>query len=298
MATTVPSDPTSNAGKLTQRGRERAREDEVYHSVIVKRVDTARRHPDDILEHAIEEGVEQLQRPRSSLFLSAIAGGVMVSFSALAVAVMTQATMGMAAPMQRLLQGLVYPLGFIICIMASTELFTEHTATAVYPVLDRRSGLRALVGLWAVVLAGNLLGALGGAGMLTLADGVVGAREGYLQLADHVAHAPTGPMFASSVLAGSLMALGAWLIYATRPGPSQLALVFSVTFLIGVGGLHHSIAGSAELFAGVWLGGGYTPLTVLRAIGIAALGNLVGGSVLVAILNYGHVRESQTLPEA
>ena len=161
------SEPFSESGKLTRRGRERAQEDQTYHSVIVKRVDTARRHADDILEHAIDEGVEQLDRRRRSLFLSAIAGGAMVSFSAMAVAVMTLATVGLSQPVQRLFQGLVYPLGFIICIMASTELFTEHTATAVYPVLDGRRSVRSLVTLWIVVLAGNLLGALGAAGTVS-----------------------------------------------------------------------------------------------------------------------------------
>ncbi|MEQ9323592.1 MAG: hypothetical protein RIF41_30800, partial [Polyangiaceae bacterium] len=87
MAASPTSEPRDE-GKLTRRGRERAEEDHAYQSVIVKRVDTARRHADDILEHAIEEGVEQLERRRSSLFLSAIAGGATVSFSAMAVAVM------------------------------------------------------------------------------------------------------------------------------------------------------------------------------------------------------------------
>lgn len=54
----------------------------------------------------------------------------------------------------------------------------------------------------------------------------------------------------SALLAGWLMALGAWLVLATPPTVSQLASIYVVTFLIGLGGLHHSIAGSAEALSG------------------------------------------------
>jgi hypothetical protein len=46
----------------TDRGIERREEDSDFVPVIVKRNDEALRHPDDILEKAIEEGVEQQNR--------------------------------------------------------------------------------------------------------------------------------------------------------------------------------------------------------------------------------------------
>ena len=55
-----------------ERSKERTRESQEYASVIVKRVDETFRHPDDILEKAIDEGVEQLARPSMSLFMSCL----------------------------------------------------------------------------------------------------------------------------------------------------------------------------------------------------------------------------------
>ena len=33
------------------------------------------------------------------------------------------------------------------------------------------------------------------------------------------------------------------------------------------------------------------------SFGLAVLGNLIGGSLFVAVLNYGHIRKSQTVSE-
>lgn len=46
----------------TQREKEREKEDNDYMPVIVKRTDEALRHPDDILEKAIKDGIEQQDR--------------------------------------------------------------------------------------------------------------------------------------------------------------------------------------------------------------------------------------------
>jgi hypothetical protein len=53
----------------TEREVEREEEDRDFVPVIVKRTDEALRHPDDILENAIVEGLEQLERRSLSLFL-------------------------------------------------------------------------------------------------------------------------------------------------------------------------------------------------------------------------------------
>jgi formate/nitrite transporter FocA (FNT family) len=180
--------------------------------------------------------------------------------------------------------------------MSGTELFTEHTATAVYPVLDRCAGVRPLLRLWLLVGSGNLLGTLASAGLLTLADPVVGAQAGYLDIASHALTVRPVPLLASSLLAGWLMALGAWLILATPPTVSQLLSIYIVTFLIGLGGLHHSIAGAAEMFTAYLIAEQFSLGQVLRFLGFALLGNLIGGSLFVAGLNYAHIRQSRATP--
>lgn len=290
--------PESDERPVTERGKSKAREDAEFLPVIVKRIDEARRHPDDTLEIAIKEGYEQLRRPLLSLALSSIAAGLILGFSAMAVAVVTTTMANFGLPMlTRILTAMAYPLGFVVCIKSGTELFTEHTATAVYPVLDQRASVWSLLRLWVVVLAGNLIGTAGSAFLLTLAETVIGAREGYIEIGRHLVEFGSLPLLVSSTLAGWLMALGAWLICATPPNVSPISSVYIVTFLIGLGGLHHSIAGSAEMFTALSLSTDFTIGEVVRFIGLAVIGNLIGGSLFVAALNYGHIRQSQRIDE-
>jgi formate/nitrite transporter FocA (FNT family) len=127
---------------------------------------------------------------------------------------------------------------------------------------------------------------------------VVRARPGYVRVGLHLIEVPTPTLLVSAVLAGALMALGAWLILSTPPTFSQLASVWVVTFIIGLGDLHHAIAGSVEVFCALLMSQEITPLATVRFLALALLGNLVGGSLFVAVLNYAHIRRSQALDDA
>ena len=93
----------------------------------------------------------------------------------------------------------------------------------------------------------------------------------------------------ASIFGGWLVALIAWLVAASRDTISQIFFIFSLAFLIPAAGLTHCIAGSSEFLISVfsgkeswaeYLGGFLLPTT---------LGNIVGGVVLVTLLNYGQV---------
>ena len=88
----LPDDQETQDQSKTEREIERQEEDRE----IVKRTDESLRHPDDILENAIAEGLEQLERRTLSLFLSAMAAGLILGFTAMSVAVVETWAMSMA----------------------------------------------------------------------------------------------------------------------------------------------------------------------------------------------------------
>ncbi len=194
----------------------------------------------------------------------------------------------------RFVTALVYPLGFIICIMSGTNLFTEHTATAVYPILDKKEPFRKLLRIWAIIIIGNLVGTFLSAYLIHLAEPVIGAKMGYITVAHHLIKYPPEAIFISAVLAGWLMAQGGWLIQALPSSSGQILTIYIVTFIIGIGGLHHSIAGSAEVFTAAMLGD-INIENILKFLGAAIFGNLIGGSFFVAILNYGHIKKTRSV---
>lgn len=273
----------------SDRGKERRFESDHYQQVIVKRIDETFRHADDILQLAIHEGKSQIERPKLGLLLSSVAAGMMIGFTVLAVAVMAS-ILGDLEGINRVLVALVYPLGFVLCILSRTQLFTEHTATAVYPLLDGAVGITGVLKLWLIVILGNLFGGFVIASLLNSAESVIHAKEGYVLIANHVLEYDSASLFVSAILAGWLMAIAAWTILSTHSTTSQILCIYVATFLIGIGGLHHSIAGSVELFIGFLMSPTIEISRIVPVIGVILLGNAVGGSVFVAMLNYGHIR--------
>ncbi len=278
----------------TDREQTRQSEDDAYVPVIIKRTDETRRHPDDALETAIEEGLEQLSRPPLSLLLSAVAAGLIVGFSPMAVAVVqtTALEQELSPYLQRLSMAVVYPLGFIMCILSGAQLFTEHTATALYPVLDRKASVQSLLKLWFVVVVGNLAGAAISALLLYAGNDVIKAEIGFVAIGHHLVDFANQSLLVSATLAGWLMAMGAWLACSSPRTIAQITVIYIATFLIGLGGLHHSIAGSVEIFAALLFGTEFTVGQAIRFVSIALIGNLFGGSCFVALLNYAYIRRT------
>jgi formate/nitrite transporter FocA (FNT family) len=281
------------AGEETERQIERKREDEQFVPVVVKRQDQTLRHPDDVLRTAIREGHEQSKRGVLSLFLSGVSAGAILGFAAMAVGVASSIALDRSAEPERFLLALVYPLGFVLCLMSGTQLFTEHTALAVYPVLDRCVPPTSLARVWTTVLAGNVAGCALGAVLLALAEGVVEGADGYAYVAEHLLGYTPFQTLMSAVLAGWLMALGGWLLMSTPHDVSRIIVIYVTTFLIGLGGLHHSIVGTSELLVAGMTGAAIGLSEAFVTIGLAVLGNLVGGALFVAVLNYGHIRQTQ-----
>lgn len=194
--------PAKETGDVvTSRKKERRREDDEYLPVIIKRTDERRRHPDDTLENAIEEGLEQINRPALSLNLSSFAAGLIVGFSPMAVAVVTTAMHGVEPVLlTRIATAFVYPLGFVICVLSGAQLFTEHTATAVYPLLDRKVSIWRVLRLWLLVIMGNLTGAACSGWLLMMADEVVGSKVGYVEIGHHLVGFSSGALLVSAML--------------------------------------------------------------------------------------------------
>lgn len=245
------------------------------------------------LEQQMSEAEEQLDRSSLGLGLSSLTAGLDLGFSGFLMAVvLTLLSTVASAPIRELVAANAYTAGFIFVFIGRSELFTEHTTIAVLPVLAGRASIGRLLRVWGIVLTANLIGAAAFAGFIAYLGPELGVidrtvfEEIAKPLLDHSWHV----MFLSAILAGWLMGLLAWLTAAARDTMSQILLVWLTTLVIGLGKLHHSIAGTVEVlmavFAGVGPGWGDWGWFLLWAVP----GNAVGGTVLVAALKYGHIR--------
>ena len=249
--------------------------------------------PKEILQSEIHEGLEVLHRTTIGLFISGLSAGLDLGFSVLLMGVMwTQARNHMPDPIVHLLVANMYAVGFIFVVMGRSELFTEQTTLAVLPVLNKNASLGSLLWLWIVVYISNLIGAAIFARLVTIVGPALGdiAPEAFGEIAHRVvAHGNTA-LFLSAVLAGWLMGLLSWLVAASRDTISQIVIVWLITTAIGFAGLHHVVAGSIELFAAMFAHQGVNASEAARVLFWATLGNIVGGTVFVAVIKYGHAK--------
>jgi formate/nitrite transporter FocA (FNT family) len=245
----------------------------------------------DIYERVKREAGEELARPVSALMFSGLFAGASVGFGALASAAATAGLAG--ADSARLVGAVVFPVGFIIVIIGRAQLFTENTLYPVTLVLDERRHLRATLRLWVVVLGANLVGAALLALLVTKTTAL--APDVVSQVADNGHRATVGSwgsFFWSAVLGGWAIALVAWLIQSSGVVIGQIALIWAVLFVVGLLGLDHSVSSTIEVMcAGLKseVGVGHA----LAWFAAVLLGNVAGGVLITALLNYGQVRAGE-----
>src|SRR5438105_4396292 len=233
-------------------------------------------------------GEEEMSRPAVSLWWSGLAAGLSMSFSLLAEAILRLHLP--QADWTHLVVSLGYPVGFVMVVLARQQLFTENTITVVLPVMAEPSGHNFLRAgrMWAIVLAANLAGTLVAALFCTFTP-VLGPdlRDAMLEISAAGMRYGWIEMAFRGVTAGFLMAAMVWLIPASDE--AQFFVIVLITYVIGVGAFPHIVAGSVESFlllANGQLGVGH----VLGAFTLPVLlGNIVGGTVLFALLSYAQV---------
>lgn len=236
------------------------------------------------------DGEEELRRPAASLWWSGVAAGVCISASPLAEGALHHYLPD--APWRHVVTSLGYCFGFLIVILGRLQLFTENTITAVLPLLANWSGstMARTVRLWAIVLAANLAGTLATA-VLTTQVGLMPEAHlvATLEVSAELLHLDWAQAALYGIPAGFLVAAITWMLPNSRG--SEFWVIVTLTYLIGVGGFTHVIAGSTEIFMLMLAG----ELGVGRALAGLLLpilvGNIVGGTGLFALLAYGQVRE-------
>ena len=96
-------------------------------------------------------------------------------------------------------------------------------------------------------------------------------------------------IFWSAVIGGWIIAMVAWLVSASHSITGSVALIWSLTFIVGIGHFAHCIATSGEILVAV-LCHKVTAIGYLEWLGLASAGNITGGVVLVTLLEYGQAK--------
>lgn len=249
---------------------------------------TAKSHG-EILKQQIIEGQETYDKKPVSILLSSLTAGLEIGFSYLLICVLFYFLNGkVSEDTQIKALALVYPVGFIMIILGQSILYTEQTSLLTLPVLNKKRSLGSLLRLWGLVILGNLIGGYLISFLLVWFGPRLGAfdLETVEKIAIHVTQYSGLVILVSSILAGWLMGMLSWLVAASKDTLSRIFIIFLITSILSFVGLHHSIVGNVEVFAGLISSPAITLVDYLKFIGLALFGNAVGGAVFVALLKY------------
>lgn len=246
-------------------------------------------------------GVAKATLPTLDMFVLGVLAGAFIALGA--VFSTTVAAGGAALPygMVRLLAGLVFSLGLILVVVAGAELFTGNNLIVMAWAGHKVSTLRLLRN-WAVVYVGNLVGSLGTACLVYLGKQYTFGKGAVGQTALQIAATKTSygflQAFALGILCNVLVCLAVWLAYGAHTTTDKiLAIVPPIAAFVAAGFEHsvanmyfipvallikhdhaflHSLASPPDTSGVTW--GGFVTDNLIPV----TLGNIVGGSILVA----------------
>ena len=190
-----------------------------------------------------------------------------------------------------LIESLGYTFGFLLVVLSRQQLFTENIMTAVLPVMTEPTleHFRCFLRLWSVVLAGNLVGtSLFAFGLLHLQQFDAATQQSFTELGETLMQNTPWQMFSKGILAGWLISMMVWILAATER--SRFMVIVVTTYVIAIGGFTHIVVGSVEAMYLVFSG----KLDFIDCVTRFALptlaGNIVGGSLIFALISHAQVR--------
>jgi len=259
--------------------------------------------PREMAAKAEQIGAEKTRLDAIRLLVLGILAGAFIGFGAMLATIVTAGGAGVVPyGVLRVLAGAVFSLGLILVVVGGAELFTGNNLM-VMAWASGRVRASEVLRAWAIVYAGNLIGAAATAVLVFLAathelgGGAVGAEAlaiGQAKGAQHVL-----PEFVDGVLANTLVCLAVWLSYSGRTVADRVLVIVPPITAFVAAGFEHSIANMyflpQALMIKAWAGDAFWGATGLVpaafgavAPGPAAMnllvvtaGNIVGGGALV-----------------
>jgi formate/nitrite transporter FocA (FNT family) len=225
-------------------------------------------------ERTVGEGEERLDRTWPGLFATGLVGGIDVGFGIFAQIIVQEATHS------ELLGAVAFTIGFIAVTLANSELFTEDFLVPIAALVAGRSTVRQLVRLWSVTLVLNLIGGWLLSGLTMAASPKL--HETAVELGRHFIDVGIGwESMAAALLGGAILTLMTWMERSTPSVPAKLVAAFSVGFVVAAAPLAHVVVTSQEMFSALHSGAPFGYLDWLGTAAWAALGNVIGGMLLV-----------------
>src|SRR5262245_49618724 len=189
----------------------------------------------------------------------------------------------------RLTMGLCFGGALTIVVFAGSELFTGSNLVLTLGVLNRKTSWSDLISNWVWTWIGNLIGSVIVAFMVVRAglldEATFAPVNAFVQkLVATKMNLPWEQLLWRAILANWFVCLGVWMAARIKSETARILMIWWCMFTFITSGYEHSIANMCGLMLGLliphgeqitWAGYAYN-------LGLATLGNIIGGALFVA----------------
>lgn len=270
--------------------------------------------PYEIIREGAGSGAYRMSLPGWNILLR---GGMAGAYIGMGGALMIIVSTGVAATlgdgMAQLLMGMVFPLGVILTVLTGAELFTGDAMLAPFAAFSFANGWAQVIRLWIISYAGNLIGALGFACLITYAVLLQATPEGLTATpyavsmvafaSDKCSYPGLFGMiscFMKAIAAGWLINLAVLLGICADDTIGKIAGIWFPCMALASTGMEHAITNACLVPAGLLCGSSLTILQIaevgpqvanlgwstfiMNNLIPASIGNLLGGLIFSGIL--------------
>lgn len=262
--------------------------------------------PPDMAKKAEDIGVAKATKNPLSAFVLAVTAGAFIGIAFIFYTVVTTGNDGMGWGANRLMGAMAFSLGLMLIVVNGGELFTSTVLTVVAKA-SRKITWAQLSRNWALVYAGNFVGALGLVGIMQMArhyefaGGELGLN--YMSIAQHKLHHGFFQAVALGIMCNVLVCLGVWMTFSARSVTDKLLAVVLPVAMFVASGFEHCVANMFQIPMAIltrqlagpefWEATGTTDaqfadLTwsnfLIDNLLPVTIGNIIGGGVLVGLI--------------
>lgn len=240
--------------------------------------------PKALTEYILYQSKHKANKRFIILLVQGILAGMYISFGGIAYFKLaaTTADPGLGA----FLGALVFPLGIIAILLMQAELYTSDSMVMI-AVYDKRTTFVKILKILMLILFANMLGAIF---VALLSHGANIYSETVLTFinakVEHKVHMTPIELMASGILCNILVSTSVCLAYSCRDEIAKVIVVWLGITVFVLSGTEHVVANMYYLFTAYWGGADITLIDIFYNLSIVAVGNFIGGGIIVSGINY------------
>lgn len=271
--------------------------------------------PIEMMAEAEKFALSKAKKSSGMTLSLAIMAGAFIGLAFLFYITVTTGSSDASWGLSRLAGGLAFSMGLILIVICGGELFTSSVLSSI-SWANRQISFTKMLSIWGKVYVGNFIGAMfllaivTAAGLYQMDGGQWGLNA--LNIAQHKLHHTPVQAFALGVLCNLLVCLAIWLTFSSANALTKAAMTIMPVAMFVSSGFEHCVANMFMVPLGIVIQN-FAPDSFWQQIGVNAaqysdlninqflfanlipvtLGNIVGGSVLVGLANWGIYRRPQ-----